>query len=288
MSRLIDVSKRTADQDGHDRLSSKVLEHKRESNPPPTEDPVARVDAHLVSLVAPDSIEAEQYRGLRYVVEQMRKAGDGTGTLVAVCSPIPGDGKSVTAINLAGSLAQDPKARVLLIEVDLRRPSVTIGNHLTLRNPASRGLVDAILDPGLTLEQVTLYLPAFNLTVLPAGRCPSAPYEALKSPRFSELLVQARRGFDYVILDAPPVVPVPDCRLIAKWVDGFLMVVAAHRTPRAALEEALDLMGPEKIVGLVFNGLDRSTSQHYGYYGYGYGHPKNRNPRRWWARLLGK
>jgi protein-tyrosine kinase len=252
-------------------------------------DPVARIDPHLVSLVAPDSIEAEQYRGLRYVVEHMRKPGDGRGTLVAVCSPVSGDGKSVTAINLAGSLAQDREARVLLIEVDLRRPAVTIGNHLTLRRSTGPGLVDAILDPSLALEQIVQYVPRFNLAVLPAGRCSSSPYEALKSPRFSELLGQARSRFDYVILDAPPVVPVPDCRLIAASVDGFLMVVAARRTPRAALEEALGLIGPEKVLGLVFNRFDRTASQHYGYYGYGYGHGSMpRTPGRWWTRLLGK
>jgi capsular exopolysaccharide synthesis family protein len=284
---LVDISKRIADADGHDRRQARNAEHGRWPHAAPqTAELVARVDRHLVSLVAPDSIDAEQYRGLRYVVEHLQKQGEPSGTLVGVCSPLSGDGKSLTALNLAGSLAQDPDARVLLIEVDLRRPSVTIGNHLTLRRPRAQGLVDAILDPSLTLDQVIQYLPAFNLGVLPAGRCASSPYEALKSPRFVELLALARRRFDYVILDAPPVVPVPDCRLIAKLVDGFIMVVAARRTPRVALEESLNLLGPEKIVGLVFNGIDRSSSRHYGYgYGYGYGHP---NPRSWWSRLLGR
>src|SRR4051812_5749060 len=100
---LVDVSKRTADEERHERPAAA----------PPAQDPVIRVDKHLVSLVAPNSIEAEQYRSLRYVVEHMRKPGEEGGTMVGVCSPVSGDGKSVTAINLAGSLAQDPKARVL-------------------------------------------------------------------------------------------------------------------------------------------------------------------------------
>jgi receptor protein-tyrosine kinase len=289
MNPLIDVSRRMADADPHDRPPATNAEHGREPDAAAhSADLVARVDPHLVSFVAPDSIEAEQYRGLRYVVEHMRKPDEAGGTLVGVCSPVSGDGKSLTALNLAGALAQDPRARVLLVEVDLRRPSVTIGNHLALRKPHAQGLVDAILDPRLALEQVTQYLPEFNLAVLPAGRCSSSPYEALKSAQLGELLAQARRRFDYVILDAPPVVPVPDCRLIQKYVDGFLMVVAARRTSRAALEEALELLGPEKIVGFVVNGLDPSASRHYGYYGYGYGHPAARSPRRWWSRLLGK
>lgn len=240
------------------------------------------MDAHLVSLVAPESPEAEQYRALRYEVEYVHKAGE--CTVVGVCSAIPGDGKTTTAINLAGALAQDPRARVLLIEVDLRRPAVTVGDQLALGDVAGRGLVDAILDPSLSLEEVVRHVPHFNLTVLPAGKRSASPYEALKSSRFGELLTQARQRYDYVILDAPPVIPVPDCRLIAKWADGFIMVVAAHRTPREALEEALTLMRPASILGLVFNGYDRSTTRYYGY-GYGYGNPADRSRVRWWSRL---
>jgi capsular exopolysaccharide synthesis family protein len=283
MSRLFGESKPAKDQGRSDKLPTKILVHKRGTNPSKASDSVGRVDPHLVSLVTPDSIEAEQYRGLRYVVEQMHKAGDDGAVVIGVCSAVPGDGKSITAINLAGSLAQDPKARVLLMEVDLRRPSVTVGDHLALGNFAGHSVMDAMVNPQLTLEAVTRYLPAYNLSVLPAGYCPRAPYEVLKSPRFNELLAQARKRFDYVILDAPPVVPVPDCRLIAKQVDGFLMVVAARRTPRWALEEALDLMGPEKILGLVFNGLDRSAARNYRYYSYA--NPKTRNEISWWQKL---
>lgn len=244
-----------------------------------------RVDPHLVSFVAPESPEAEQYRALRYAVEYVHKAGE--GTVVGVCSPLPGDGKSLTAINLAGALAQDAKAWVLLIEVDLRRPSVTLADHLAIGDiAAGGGLVDAILDSSIGLEKVVRYLPHFNLAVLPAGRPANAPYEALKSPRFGELLMQARKRYDYVILDAPPVVPVPDCRLIAKWVDSFIMVVAAHRTPREAIEEALTLMNSANIMGLVFNGHDRSATRSYGYYGYGYGHSSRRDGGHWWSRLF--
>jgi protein-tyrosine kinase len=282
MNRLFGASKSSKDPANSDRVATKILVHKRGASPRP-QDSIGRIDPHLVSLISPDSIEAEQYRSLRYVVEQMHKTGQEGGVVIGVCSPVPGDGKSITSINLAGSLAQDPSARVLLLEVDLRRPSVTIGDHLALGNFAGHSLMDAIINTNLTIEAVTRYLPSFNLSVLPAGHCPRAPYEVLKSARFSELLAQARRRYDYVILDAPPVVPVPDCRLIAKWVDGFLMVVAARRTPRSTLEEALDTMGPGKILGLVFNGLDRSSSRHYRYYGYA--SPTTRNTTTWWQRL---
>jgi receptor protein-tyrosine kinase len=291
---LVQGEKRSSGCRVETRVSGETAGQAQESSPQTRADFLDGVDAHLVSLVAPDSPEAEQYRRLRHWIEQMHEAGE--GTMVGVCSPTPGDGKSTTAINLAGSLAQDANAKILLVEVDLRRPSVTTGDHLALDNPAGPGLVDAILDSNVVLEDVVRPLPQFNLAVLPAGRRPVAPYEILKSPRFGELLAQARRRYDYVILDAPPVVPVPDCRLIAKWVDGFVMVVAAHRTPRAALEEALNLMGPENLLGLVFNFHSRSASRHYGYYGYGYGYgyghehgrPEERKRERWWTRILGK
>jgi capsular exopolysaccharide synthesis family protein len=235
-----------------------------------------RVDAHLVSLIAPESPAAEQYRALRYAVECEHQPE--RGTLSCICSALPGDGKSITAINLAGALAQDSKARVLLMEVDLRRPSVTMEDRLALGNTAGRGLVDAILDPSFSLEEVVLHLPNFNLSVLPAGKRASAPYESLKSPRFGELLTQARQRYDYVILDAPPVVPVPDCRLLIKWVDHFIMVVAANRTPREAVDDALAMIEGGKLLGLVFNGYDRSASR---YYDYGYGNGKDRQRIRW-------
>jgi protein-tyrosine kinase len=252
---------------------------KQSARPPALDE----VDAHLVSLVAPESPEAEQYRTLRYEVEYIHKPGKCTA--VAVCSALPGEGKTVTAINLAGALAQDPKSRVLLIEVDLRRPAVTVGDQLALGDVAGRGLVDAVMDPSLSLEEVVRHVGHFNLTVLPAGKRSGSPYEVLNSPRFSELLAQARQRYDYLVLDAPPILPVPDCRLIAKWVDALLMVVAAHSTPREALEEALTLVRPANVLGLVFNGYDRSSGKYYGY-GYGYGQPSGRKrARRFWNRL---
>lgn len=248
------------------RHSEPVVGKSDECKARQTQPSVADIDQHLVSLVAPRTAEAEQYRLLRYEVEHLR--ADDSGTAVCVCSPVPGDGKTLTSINLAGTLAQNPDARVLLIDADLRLPSVS--KRLALGDAGGQGLVDAILDSGLMLGDVVCHMPRFNLSVLPAGKRTHAPYELLKSPRFGELLTEARERYDYLVLDAPPVIPVPDCRLITQWVDGFVMVIAAHRTPREALEEALTLMPPSSVLGLVFNGYDRSSARYYGY-GYGQG-----------------
>jgi len=208
-----------------------------------------KVEEHLVSLLDPTSIGAEQYRTLRHRVEELhRKAGL---TVLGISSPAPGDGKTITALNLAGALAQSAEARVLLVDGDLRR---------------SRGLVGAILDTRLSLKDVVELCPPFNLSVVQAGRRPTSTYELLKSPRLAELLDEARQQYDYVILDMPPLVPLPDCSVIGRSVDGFMVVVTAHKTQGKLLREALSVLEPAKVIGLVFNADDRSTA---GYDGYG-------------------
>ena len=231
------------------------------------------IDPHLVSLVRPASVEAEQYRVLRHLVEETR-AGKAC-VLVAVSSPGAGDGKTMTSINLAGALAQDPSARVLVVDADLRRPSVDKRLGGSGDEP---GLIDAILDPQRTLGDVVRRRAEFNMSILPAGQATPTPYELLNSPRLAELLDAARRRFDYIVLDTPPVVPFPDCRVLGKLVDGFFLVVAAHRTPRGLLEEALNVMEPSKVLGIVFNEAERPLSS---YYDAAYGYPESdRSPRR--------
>lgn len=228
--------------------------------------PGPRTDAHrhalddrLVSLLCPASFLAEPYRAVRHLLEQMHRTD--RMSVVAVSSAGTGEGKTITAINVAGALAQGPEARVLLIDADLRRPS--IADHLALRR--GRGLVDAVLDRRLTLADVTVSLPAYNLRVVPAGSPPPAPYEILESHRLGDLLAEARRQYDFVVLDTAPFVPVPDSRLLAPWVDGFLMIVAAHKTPRKLLAELLNTVEPAKLVGLLFNGDDEPLPAAYAY-----------------------
>ncbi len=243
------------------------------------EAPWGEIEEHLVSLLDPASPNAEQYRALRLAVEQFHRSAN--LSVVAVSSPAVGDGKTTTAINLAGALAQDPQARVLLIDADLRHACV--GDRLGLRDSRERGLVGAILDPDLSLEDVIRRRPSYNLAVVPAGRRPSAPYEVLKSPRFESLLDRAREQYDFIVLDTPPIVVTQDCRVITKWVDGFLLVVAADKTPSKLVEEALNRMEPSKIVGFVFNDDARWLSR---YYAYGYVPSDNGHDAGWWRKAM--
>jgi capsular exopolysaccharide synthesis family protein len=236
-------------------------------------------DGHLVSLLDPTSIEADQYRTLRHVVERNHESKK----VIAVTSAVAGDGKTTTVLNLAGALAHAPDARVLVLDIDLRTPS--LGNRLGLVSQ-SPGLVDLVLDPGLTLDDVVRRHPRFNLSVVPAGRPLTVSYEMLQSSRLEELLHEARRRYDYILLDTPPLVPVPDSRLIQDRVDGFLLVVEAHRTPRKFLEDALNQMDPSKLMGIIFNGDDHPLSGYYGYYygSYSFYHSVGRRKGHWGDR----
>lgn len=226
---------------------------------------LSRLDPCLVSFSVPESFEAEQYRVLRHLVERLR-GEKGEGCLIAITSPSAGDGKTTTALNLAGALAQSPEARVLLIDADLRRP--TVDERLGRQDGNINGLADAVIQPSLTLQGVTSRDETLNLSVLSAGHSSRPSYEILKSPRFRTLLEEARRLYDYIVLDTPPLIPVSDCRLIDKLVDGFFVVVGAHKTPRKLVQEALALVTEEKILGLVFNGGDPPVFGYDKYYGY--------------------
>src|SRR6266568_4692032 len=170
-------------------------------------------------------------------------------------------------INLAAALAQDAETRVLLVDADLRAPSV--GRLLGL-DSAAPGLVESARDGNGTPEDFVKRRPPSRLAILPAGRTPEHPYEALKSAGIGKVMQAARGLYDFIVVDTPPLLPVPDNRALAKWVDGFLLVVAAHRTPRHLLEEGLRVLEHARVAGIVFNGDDRPSSAYYGsYYGHG-------------------
>jgi capsular exopolysaccharide synthesis family protein len=218
----------------------------------------------LVSLVAPGSMEADQYRGLRHTVEQLRR--ESGHQVIAVTSAGVGDGKSITTLNLAAALAQSRDTRVLVIDADLHRPSVA--SYLGIDVAGAPGLVGAIEHHTCTLASMAADVRQLDFAVVPSGACRGGAYELLNSPRLHALIAGARTAFDYILVDTPPLVPLPDCRVIARWVDGFLIVVTAHRTPRRALADALDLLPPAKVFGLVFNGDDRPLNAGSGYYSY--------------------
>jgi capsular exopolysaccharide synthesis family protein len=240
------------------------------------------VDPHLVTLLSPQSFEADQYRGLRHFLEQARPE---TGLkIIGITSPVAGDGKTITAINLALTLVQSGRSRVLLVDADLRQPNVAAALSL---GASERGLGSVLLDEEVELGALVRKTP-HGLDLVAASSPAENPYAVLESPRVAALIEKARESYDYVVLDTPPVLLVPDCKLIARLVDAFLVVVAANRTPRKLLAETLTAMDPAKVLGLVFNGDARALSTYKRYGGSYYDGPAARTGRRGWLPWTGR
>ncbi|HYV17870.1 MAG TPA: CpsD/CapB family tyrosine-protein kinase [Verrucomicrobiae bacterium] len=216
----------------------------------------------LVALTAPESFEADRYRVLRHRLENSRDLGK--PRVIAVTSACAGDGKTTTAINLALTLASSGDRKVLLADADMRLSNVA--TQLGMGDTRLPGLADLLLDSSLQLEGLVRRRPPARAAFLTAGRVLESPCDALRSARLEEIVEEARRAFDFVVIDTPPVGPVPDCQAISRVVDGVLVVVAAHRTPRRALEEALNALDPGKVTGLILNGGDVPNTEYYGRY----------------------
>jgi capsular exopolysaccharide synthesis family protein len=212
-----------------------------------------QLDDHLVSLLEPTSHAAEQYRAVRLAIETFRHER-GTRT-VGVTSPGRGDGRTITALNIAGALAQSADARVVLVEADLRHPGVARALGL----PSGRGLSAYLLDTNMGVDSVVSRPAGVAFAVVPAGTASSMPYELLKSPRLASLLAALRDRFDYVVLDTPPALPYPDVGIVRDLVDGFVVVVRANRTPREMLRDCMTAIGRDRGLGLIFNDDERST-----------------------------
>jgi capsular exopolysaccharide synthesis family protein len=166
---------------------------------------------------------------------------------VALISAGPGEGKSTLSMGLAATMAQGPNRRILLIEADLRRPSL----EMYLGLPRISGLVEWLSGASGSLAVRRVGPRGFFL--LSAGCLPLEQPELLGSQRMEAVLLAARQTFDLIILDCPPLIPVADAVLLQELVDGFLCVVSARRTPRDLLRRALSNVKPERILGLVLN-----------------------------------
>ena len=184
---------------------------------------------------------------------------------MAITSPAKGDGKSLTAANLTLTMGQEFQQRILLVDADLRRPTV----HQLFGIPEGPGLTDVLMG-GVELESVLVSLPEYNITILPAGTPPSHPAELLGSAGMRRVLDTLRTRFDRILIDMPPVAPLADLHIVAPMVDGLLMIVRAGITPKPAIERALSGLDMSKVLGLVLNESAGDTKNGYTYEGYGY------------------
>lgn len=235
--------------------------------------PRSAADLRLVVLHEPESFAAAQYQALRHVVERARETRG--VRVVVVTSPAPGDGKTLTAINLSLALARASERRVLLIDADFRRPSVFTSLGLSSRRLG--GLAQTSTTGSASLLDVTRYCPDYRLFLIPAGESHLPPYDILASSALARLLEEARQQFDCTVIDTPPTVGFPDYRLLEKHGDGSFIVVAAGITPRRMVEMALDTVDHKKALGLVLNRAEVSSVASY-YQKYHARHPRSVRP----------
>ncbi len=200
--------------------------------------------------------ERSRFEGSAQVIEQLRvlRAHLRTQGLqrplrcVGVVSAAQGEGKTTLALGLARVLGLDPDTRVLLVEADLRRPSVdfSVGAEV-----ASEGLLQYLEGSSGTVTLRHLVRERFHF--LPAGPRASNRGELLASPRMTSLIEAAKSAFDYVIVDCPPLTPVADTMMLRDLLDAFIFVVRSRHAPRTAVQRAIDLLTPARLCGVVFN-----------------------------------
>lgn len=231
------------------------------------------VDQALVTIEKPYSAASEQFRLLKNNILFPEKGQPPRSIMIT--SPSPNEGKSFVAANLAASIAQSIDEYVLLMDCDLRSPSI---HSLFGFNKESKGLSD-YLSNGLPLSGALKKTFINKLTVLPAGRIPSNPSELLSSEQMRRMLheVTLRYNDRYIIIDTPPPYITSETNAIARNVDGIIIVIRQGKTRIKEVQDIIDIYGKDNILGVVKNFSKKFVGYGYGYhkkYGYGY-HKEN-------------
>ncbi len=226
------------------------------------------ISPRLVVFHEPESLAAEHFKILR---SQIVYPGDGKAMRsVLITSAMEQEGKTMVACNLAVSIAQGLDPHALLIDGDIRRPDV----HRMLGLVSGSGLSE-YLSGNRPLSDFLVRTPLARLTVLPAGKLVRNPAELLTSSKMRHLLEEARERYPdrFVIVDSPPVNLAAETLSLAQHVDAVIFVVRYGYSQKDVVEEALERLGKEKILGIVFNGFENPPRKYayykYKYYGYG-------------------
>jgi len=219
-----------------------------------------------VVLTKPRSVSAESFRTLRTAIHFGLTRDE--AKIIAVTSPSSGDGKSTVASNLAITMAQADQ-RVLLIDADMRKPK----QHEIFALKVEHGL-SSVLSERRPAAEVIQKTELSSLEVLPCGSLPTNPVELLNNGYFSELLHELLETYDKILIDAPPIMPVADARVICAQTDATIIVLRAERSTRRLSVAARDELWRVRAqrLGVVVNGVpNQKRSSYASGYGYGYG-----------------
>jgi capsular exopolysaccharide synthesis family protein len=216
------------------------------------------VNKRRIAILRPESYISEQFRMLRGRIESL--SAQRPIRTVAMTSANPGEGKSTAAINLAVVESMGLSKRVLLVDCDMRRPTV----HRTLGLSPDMGIGEVLLGRS-TLDLATVRADGTNLDVLVVRTQPDNPSELLSSDRMKLLLEEMAESYDRIVLDTPATLGLPDSKIVAELCDGVVVVVRADVTPREEVGAVLDILDRRKILGMVLNGADINRES-YGYY----------------------
>lgn len=223
--------------------------------------PENEYDPKLVVLSAPDSVDAESFKVLRAQI-LFPKDGPSPKTIM-ITSAFPGEGKSFVSGNLAVSIALGINEHVLLVDCDLRRPSL----HKALGFGPSLGLCE-YLNGKEKLEDLIIRTRIPKLSLLPAGPVPPNPSELLSSRMMRSFLDEVRNRYEdrYIIIDATPSQVTAEANVLAQSVDGIIFVIMARKSPKDTVKRSIENLGKKQILGIVFNGYDQSYRGYRKYY----------------------
>lgn len=229
--------------------------------------PVHQVNVERFSRLAfqsgPHGPAADRFRFLRMRLRELWKTKNLRRLLIT--SPLPQDGKSTVALNLATALCERGTRSVLVIEGDLYRSTIERELDLT----GAPGMAECLKQHGLNPMSLVCRLDPLGWYFLPAGDCDGNATELLQSDRLAGVIQALAPHFDWVLIDSPPVAPLTDALSLAKQADASLLVVRAERTPREAVESAIGLLGKDHVLAILLNAVravERMYSKYYGDY----------------------
>ncbi len=220
----------------------------------PLTETATEINKRRIAMLQPESFASEQFRTLRGRIDSL--ATQQVIKTVAVASANSGEGKSMASINLAVVTSMSVGRKVLLVDCDLRQPKI----HTSLGLEPVFGLAEVLVGKA-SLEDSVMRVEGTSLDVLPVRGRPDNPSELLASDAMREVIEKVSGLYDQIIFDTPACLGLPDAKTISELSDGVVLVVRAGVTPKQDVEAVLDILDQRRVLGLLLNGVDFSSSQ---------------------------